>query len=204
MAARPAKHHAFVTASARDRLVAAAADVFAREGLAAAGTRRIAAAAGVNEVTLFRLFKSKSNLLAAVLDRVFTLPGDGLPVPAPDPDAPLPDIVREFAVSYAARLDRNPRLARVLIGEIQHFKEHELQVMRRIFLPEKLRLADRLRAAQKQGRVRKDILPAMVGDQVKALIFMGRLRSALPRKPGYSDKRYLDSCVATIVRGIEA
>lgn len=50
-------------ASARDRLVAAAARLYAEHGFSGATTRRIADEAGVNEVTLFRLFGSKAALV---------------------------------------------------------------------------------------------------------------------------------------------
>src|SRR3954466_8351143 len=56
-----------MSASTRERLLAAAARVYARVGLNGATTRGIAAEAGVNEVTLFRHFKSKDRLLAAVV-----------------------------------------------------------------------------------------------------------------------------------------
>ena len=49
------------------RLLEAATRVFARSGLEGATTREIAREAGVNEVTLFRHFQSKENLLSAVL-----------------------------------------------------------------------------------------------------------------------------------------
>src|SRR5437870_5781843 len=52
---------------ARAKLLQAAAIVFAREGLQGATTRMIAQEAGVNEVTLFRLFENKDRLLAEVL-----------------------------------------------------------------------------------------------------------------------------------------
>jgi AcrR family transcriptional regulator len=57
------------TDETRQRILQAAAQVFAREGYARATTRTLAAAAGVNEVTLFRHFGSKQNLFAAVVDR---------------------------------------------------------------------------------------------------------------------------------------
>jgi AcrR family transcriptional regulator len=47
----------------RDRLIEAAIRVFAESGFRGATTRRIAEAAGVNEVTLFRLFKTKGALI---------------------------------------------------------------------------------------------------------------------------------------------
>ncbi len=49
--------------SARDRLLAAAARVYSQHGYLGATTRRIADEAGVNEVTLFRLFGSKETLV---------------------------------------------------------------------------------------------------------------------------------------------
>ena len=53
----------------RQRLIEAAAQVFAEEGYARATTRALAAAAGVNEVTLFRHFGNKENLFAAVTEQ---------------------------------------------------------------------------------------------------------------------------------------
>ena len=47
----------------RQDLLAAAVEVFAKYGFLGATTRRIAEAAGVNEVTLFRYFGSKETLL---------------------------------------------------------------------------------------------------------------------------------------------
>src|SRR5580658_7732181 len=67
---------------ARERLLDAATAVFARDGLAGSTTREIARAAGVNEVTLFRLFSTKQNLLTAVLERIFAAPpAESLQVP---------------------------------------------------------------------------------------------------------------------------
>ena len=51
----------------RDRILQAAARVYAECGFRGATTRRIAAEAGVNEVTLFRIFGSKSALLDELL-----------------------------------------------------------------------------------------------------------------------------------------
>lgn len=53
----------------RARIIQAAARVFAEKGYSRATTRALAAAAGVNEVTLFRHFGSKKNIFAAVTER---------------------------------------------------------------------------------------------------------------------------------------
>jgi AcrR family transcriptional regulator len=50
-----------------ERILDAAARVFAEAGFRGATTRRIAAAAGVNEVTLFRRFPTKDALIVAAL-----------------------------------------------------------------------------------------------------------------------------------------
>jgi AcrR family transcriptional regulator len=53
----------------RERIIQGAAQVFAQKGYEGATTRAIAAAAGVNEVTLFRHFGNKKNLMRAVIDQ---------------------------------------------------------------------------------------------------------------------------------------
>jgi AcrR family transcriptional regulator len=53
--------------SARQRIIEAALALFGQMGYARATTRAIAAAAGVNEVTLFRHFGSKKGLLLACM-----------------------------------------------------------------------------------------------------------------------------------------
>lgn len=55
------------TEETRERIVEAAALVFAEKGYARATTREMASAAGVNEVTLFRHFGNKRNLFNAVI-----------------------------------------------------------------------------------------------------------------------------------------
>jgi AcrR family transcriptional regulator len=52
-----------------DKLLLAAIDLMAEKGYHATTTKEIAAAAGVNEVTLFRHFGSKQKLLEAAFDK---------------------------------------------------------------------------------------------------------------------------------------
>jgi AcrR family transcriptional regulator len=58
----------------KERILQAAMQVFVENGYAGATTRAIAAAAGVNEVTLFRRFGNKQRLFEAVLERYSALP----------------------------------------------------------------------------------------------------------------------------------
>ncbi|MCC6317063.1 MAG: TetR/AcrR family transcriptional regulator [Gemmatimonadaceae bacterium] len=74
----------------RQRLLEAAAAVFAEAGFRGATTRRIAEAAGVNEVTLFRLFGSKSQLMSEAFECVHPTLRAALPArPGSDVEAEL-------------------------------------------------------------------------------------------------------------------
>jgi AcrR family transcriptional regulator len=88
------------THNARERLLDAARDVFARFGAAGATTRRIAEVAGVNEVTVFRLFGSKESLLDEAA-RAHVTGEHAIPLP----DAPK-DPQRELAAWCAREMDR--------------------------------------------------------------------------------------------------
>ncbi len=57
----------------RERILKAAAEIFANQGYTRATTRAIAKAAGVNEVTLFRHFGSKHNLLSEMIQEYSAL-----------------------------------------------------------------------------------------------------------------------------------
>src|SRR5262249_24266272 len=54
----------------RDRIVAAACDLFYRQGIRAVGVDAIAEAAGTNKMTLYRHFSSKDQLVAECLRQV--------------------------------------------------------------------------------------------------------------------------------------
>jgi AcrR family transcriptional regulator len=56
----------------RERILAAAADLFYRHGIRAVGVEAIAEAAGTNKMTLYRHFESKDELVAEYLRRLAT------------------------------------------------------------------------------------------------------------------------------------
>ena len=55
--------------SARERVLAAAADLFYRKGIRAVGVEEIASAAGVAKISLYRNFESKDDLIVVYLER---------------------------------------------------------------------------------------------------------------------------------------
>jgi AcrR family transcriptional regulator len=74
------------------RILAAAARVYAQYGFRGATTRLIAAEAGVNEVTLFRIFGSKAQLLQAMLQSQVT--ATAVPIMSEDTSDPRGDITK--------------------------------------------------------------------------------------------------------------
>jgi AcrR family transcriptional regulator len=92
-------YHAFMVN--RERIIEAAARVYARHGFRGATTRLIATEAGVNEVTLFRIFGSKAALLEAVL----TQQQVGLSAVVPLPDVPS-DPVGELSAFVQSHLEK--------------------------------------------------------------------------------------------------
>jgi len=74
----------------RERILAAAASIYAQHGFRGATTRLIAQEAGVNEVTVFRLFGSKGQLFEELRQHQFgALPLVELPETPVDPEAEI-------------------------------------------------------------------------------------------------------------------
>ncbi|MDB4880920.1 MAG: acnR [Gemmatimonadetes bacterium] len=104
----------------RERILEAAARVYARHGFKGATTRLIAIEAEVNEVTLFRTFGSKGALLEAVLlQHVGTQDSPTLPAEPVDPPAEL----REFIEANLRKVgDMRPLLIHTM-GECDNRPE---------------------------------------------------------------------------------
>lgn len=196
------KNHPARRPDARARLLAGAARVFARDGLAGATTRAIAREAKVNEVTLFRLFRSKERLLAAVVGTTF---GAQNPLAAAD----LPPFTGNlradlilFARHYERRLTENLSLVRTFVGEIQHHRGCERQVLKGIFRPLRAALVRRFEQALLAGELRRDADAKIVADLFLAMLFTGVLRrSSAVVKPAYSTAQYTAAAVDLFLRG---
>lgn len=112
----------------RQRIIEAAARIYASSGFRGTTTRRIAAAAGVNEVTLFRLFGSKAALMAEAMQaQEFIDPKAGPPDPRLSPLAQLTRSNARVMENLAkhrhlirqgmAEQEEHPELCKELCGE---------------------------------------------------------------------------------------
>jgi AcrR family transcriptional regulator len=183
-----------------ERLLEAAARVFARDGLDGATTREIAREAGVNEVTLFRHFGSRARLLQAVVKRNFG--AEAAATPAVAAGADLRADLRTHARAYEQRLEENMPLIRAMLGGIHRHAEQEHQVYDSLFGPLRAALVARLEAARAAGELRRDADPILLSDLFTGMIFTGALRRASPiARRKYSAATHLEAAVDLIVRG---
>lgn len=100
----------------KDRILAAAARVYSEHGFRGATTRRIAEAAGVNEVTLFRHFKSKEALLAQALGPHYGR-GDGAVLPDHPVDPPRE--LHAWVVAHHRMLCEQRAMMRKALGDLE-------------------------------------------------------------------------------------
>jgi AcrR family transcriptional regulator len=186
----------------RQRILDAALRVFGRDGVSGATTREIARVAKVNEVTLFRYFKNKNELLRQVVvqscqryEQVF----------ADASVATLRDLrrtVRSYAETHAQKFRDNEDFVRTFVGEMTR----HLKLCRRLFVesvkPVRQKFISYLEAAQKAGLVRKDLDPATAVDALSGMLMAGALRRPLTESI-YSNRRYVETCVELFLKGIE-
>jgi AcrR family transcriptional regulator len=104
----------------RDEILAAAAHVFAQHGFRGSTTRRIADTAGVNEITLFRQFGSKEELIRQAMQYCSQFVGfTPLPDVAVDPDKEL----TAWSESYIRYLRLQSSMIRKTMSEIEERPE---------------------------------------------------------------------------------
>jgi AcrR family transcriptional regulator len=102
----------------RQRLINAALELFAQQGITETTTKQIAEIAEVNEVTLFRQFGNKQGLLLAVMEEseLFDQLAMALGQQA-DPARSPAQTITKYAQSYLGLLDAVPEMLRSIIGE---------------------------------------------------------------------------------------
>jgi AcrR family transcriptional regulator len=116
--------------STRQRLIQAALQLFAAQGITETTTRQIAELADVNEVTLFRQFGNKHGLLLAVIEdtQIFTRLGESLGQTAIDADD-VAQALSTYGGKCLQKLDQMPELVRSLIGEAGKYSLENRQAL---------------------------------------------------------------------------
>jgi AcrR family transcriptional regulator len=190
------------TAQTHARLIKAETKVFATAGLTGATTREIARVAAVNEVTLFRHFQNKEQLLTAVITEAIALQAEALA----HQDNWTQDLyidLKNYARLCNQIMEEHEDLIRTFIGEAKRHPQAARLVLYETdkSLPEQLVVY--LQKSQEKGTVSSDIdLKASV-DSFTGMLLHGILRfSDIPSTLEYSRKCYIETCVNLFVRGI--
>ncbi len=185
----------------REKLLEAAAAIYARTGFRGATTRRIAQQAGVNEVTLFRHFGSKASLLQeAIACSASELATPGLPDPPQDPQAEL----TTWAQQHLAALREKRSLIRTCMGEID---ERPDLIPREGSAPARAGHALRLylQRLQESGRARPDFDPVAAASMLMGALFADAMgRDVMPDLYSNRADHALDQYVGLFLRAIGA
>jgi AcrR family transcriptional regulator len=118
----------------RQKLIRAAIELFATQGVTETTTKQIAELAQVNEVTLFRQFGNKHGLLLAVIEdaEVFAQLGQSLVDDLPQA-SDLPQMLRNYANTCLQALEHTPAVVRSLVGESAQYSPENRQALGRSF-----------------------------------------------------------------------
>lgn len=181
-----------------DRLVSAALEMFSRKGLAAT-TREIADEAGVNEVTLFRLFESKDRLLRAVVAEVVREESEALDrVDFVDYDMRR-DIAKVAEVYFETHQKYQRFMRTMLANRIQASLTEE--IVREVIRPLRLKFLCYLAEGQRRGVVRPELVLSAAVDAFTGMIFAAVLRWSV-YSPEYTREAYLRTCVDLFLQGV--
>lgn len=173
----------------REALLKATIKLFGEVGSRGATTRLIAQEAGVNEVTLFRHFRSKDELLEAALQSLVDIvSAKGLPHNPVNPAAEL----TEWASDHHQQLHKYRTLIRKTMGEFEEHPEMcgcSMKASTRIAAD----LADYLKTLQLRG-----LASSTWDTHAAASVLMGTLfsdalgRDAMPDRFPYSMREAVD------------
>ncbi len=153
---------------ARDRILEAALNLFSKDGFHATTTRKIAQKAEVNEVTLFRLFKSKMILFHDILERVRSVGFDsnrllGLSL-SPE------DSIRYFVENTIETLEDHPQEFRILqhavLDEVEGFEERFIHDQQKEVLKY---LAEAFQKLQQAKRILSEENPVLLANLLMSL-----------------------------------
>lgn len=182
-----------------ERILQAATRAFALHGIIGATTREIARLAKVNEVTLFRYFKNKDQLLRAVVMASSQRYEDFFNTALLGTETDLENTVQSFAELYQSMLQQNEEFVRTFFGELNRYPK----LGRRLFVEaarmKRNRFISYLRKAQKHQLVRRDVNLAMSVDALTGMLLAGALRRPLLK---YSASVYARTCTRIFLKGI--
>jgi AcrR family transcriptional regulator len=188
----------------KKRILAAAELVFSRDGFQGATTREIARQAGVNEVTLFRHFRTREELLRATLDHGCAT-FDALVV---QPDEVWKDRLSDRLERYVREMysvvRQREAIVRAFASEARALPETIRSELQEFMLKRKASLVAKLKEAQDLGLVRKDVDLSAATDFIRDSIHSAMLRHTAYNTDPEAVDAQLRAATDIFYRGIKA
>lgn len=138
----------------RQRLIHAALELFAVQGVTDTTTRQIAELADVNEVTLFRHFGNKHGLLLAVIEDagVFAQLGQTL-IRKANQTSNIYQALKDYATASLAAMDQVPAVVRSVVGEAGQYPAKNREAIGRGFTQANRYVAKYFETVIKRGQL---------------------------------------------------
>lgn len=188
-------------------ILRAAIDVFAEKGFSAAATSEIAQKAGVAEGTIFRYYRTKKDLLLAIvvptMSRMiapFVLRNFSgvLDVPFESYEA----FLKAFMVNRLEFVRRNLKIVKILIQEIPFQPALKEQLTENIFEQVLERVTTITEHFKAQGEVIDAPTPAIIRFTVSAIVGYLLVRLLLMPEQDWDDEAEIEQTVSFILHGI--
>lgn len=183
----------------RDKIIEAATRIYCEAGFRGTTTRRIAAEAGVNEVTVFRQFGSKEALLREAIGRQWA--GCGCPMP-PGPGG---DPFTELLAWARAYTDGHRQMAPLIRTRMGEFEEHPEMVPGGGSPPARSAqaLVAYLEQLRDDGIAKAEFDPAAAAAMLTGALFTDAIaRQGLPDMFGANAENDIEEYVRLFLRGI--
>ena len=157
-----------------EKILQAAVDVISERGYAGATTKQIASRAGINEVTLFRRFGNKKNVMRSVVEREAKRLGDLNIRYSGDLVADLIQIVEV----YQELMQRRGRVMLMLMSEIP--RQPDLLEIAQVPQAQARRFASILTRYQAEGQLIQEPPMLALGSLIGPIFSASMLRSLEP------------------------
>jgi len=154
------------TCEGAERILAAAEDLFAKEGFDAVSMNAIADKAGVSKANVFHHFKSKNDLYLAVIKQACQQACAFIDNFGSDRGA-FPQRLKLFALEHLQHVLDKAAISRLIQRDLlENGHQRGKELAERVFGQNFARLVEIIRGGQGKGELRQDIDPAMVAVMV--------------------------------------
>ncbi|SRR5579883_16188 len=159
------------TVSTRQRLINAAIELFAIQGVTETTTRQIAELAKVNEVTLFRHFGNKHGLLLAVISEspVFQELGEYLKLQA-NQTTSVHQALKDYCKDRLQALEKVPDLVRSLVGEAGNYPIENRQAIGRSLSQANHYVAEYLATVMEREQLHTNMSPQKLASMLNIML----------------------------------